>query len=149
MPFGADGSTRIRAEQLCALVVIGVNERKKRFLAIELYGNRLARGLVEAEVGIVPKLAIGDGAIGPHWRKSIPRHVCWMHKVNVLNCLPKSVQAKAKQALRQAETKADAEKAFDLFIETYEPISESHTLPACWPFTTFRPSTGRASERSH
>ena len=35
---------------------------------------------------------------------------CWMHKtMNVLNCLPKSVQAKAKQALHaiwQAETKA-------------------------------------------
>ena len=42
-----------------------------------------------------------------------------MHKVmNVLNCLPKSAQPKAKQALHsiwQAETKADAEKAFDLF----------------------------------
>ena len=43
-----------------------------------------------------------------------------MHKtMNVLNCLPKSVQAKAKQALHaiwQAETKANAEKAFDLFV---------------------------------
>jgi len=48
-----------------------------------------------------------------------------MHKtLNVLNCLPKSVQAKAKQALHaiwQAETKEEAEKAFDLLIETYEP----------------------------
>ena len=44
--------------------------------------------------------------------------------MNVLNCLPKSAQAKAKQALHhiwQGETKADAEKAFDLFIEIYEP----------------------------
>ena len=35
-----------------------------------------------------------------------------------------SVQPKAKQALhaiRQAETRADAEKAFDPFIKTYEP----------------------------
>jgi len=50
---------------------------------------------------------------------------CWMHKtMNVLNCLPKSAQPKAKQALHgiwQAETQADAEKAFDLFITTYEP----------------------------
>ena len=50
---------------------------------------------------------------------------CWMHKtMNVLNGLPKSIQAKAKQALHaiwRAETKADAEKAFDLFLETYEP----------------------------
>ena len=44
--------------------------------------------------------------------------------MNVLNCLPKSVQAKAKQALHeiwQASTQADAEKAFDLFNKTYEP----------------------------
>ena len=42
----------------------------------------------------------------------------------MLNGLTKSIQAKAKQALHaiwQAETKADAEKAFDLFLETYEP----------------------------
>ena len=44
--------------------------------------------------------------------------------MNVLNCLPKSVQAKAKQALHgiwQAETREEAEKAFDLFLTTYEP----------------------------
>ena len=42
----------------------------------------------------------------------------------MLNCLPKSAQAKGKQALHniwQAQTQADAEKAFDLFIRTYEP----------------------------
>ena len=48
-----------------------------------------------------------------------------MHKtMNVLNCLPKSVQAKAKQALQaiwHGKTKADADKAFDLFLKTYEP----------------------------
>ena len=51
--------------------------------------------------------------------------------MNVLNCLPKSVQAKAKQALHavwQAETKADAEKAFDLFLKTYEPKYPKATL---------------------
>ncbi|MCU7899740.1 MAG: transposase, partial [Candidatus Thiodiazotropha sp. (ex Lucinoma aequizonata)] len=44
--------------------------------------------------------------------------------MNVLNYLPTSNQPKAKQALHsicQAETQADAEKAFDLFIKTYEP----------------------------
>jgi putative transposase len=49
---------------------------------------------------------------------------CWMHKtLNILNCLPKSSQAKAKQALHeiwQAETQEAAEKAFDLFVQTYE-----------------------------
>ena len=44
--------------------------------------------------------------------------------MNVLNCLPKSLQAKAKQSLHeiwQANTSDDAEKAFDLFLVTYEP----------------------------
>ena len=77
-----------------------------------------------------PKLAIGDGAIGfwaamdevyPTARQ--PR--CWQHKtMNVLNCLPKRSQPKAKAAIHdiwQAETKDDTEKAFDLFIKIYEP----------------------------
>ena len=40
------------------------------------------------------------------------------------NCLPKLSQPKAKAAIHniwQAETKADAQKAFDLFIKIYEP----------------------------
>ena len=47
-----------------------------------------------------------------------------MHKTrNVLNCLPKSSQPKAKQALHEiwmAETRAEAEEAFDWFLETCE-----------------------------
>lgn len=47
-----------------------------------------------------------------------------MHKTaNVLNYLPKSSQPKAKRQLHdswQGETKEDANKAFDLFIKTYE-----------------------------
>ena len=46
-----------------------------------------------------------------------------MHKTaNVLNRLPKSLHAKAKRALQDiwmAETKKDAEAAFDAFAETY------------------------------
>ena len=44
--------------------------------------------------------------------------------MNVLNGLPTSVQPKAKQAVHeiwQASTQEDAERAFDLFLETYEP----------------------------
>ena len=51
----------------------------------------------------IPKLAIGDGAMG-FWAAleeiypETHQQRCWMHKtMNVLNCLPKSVQAKAKQ----------------------------------------------------
>jgi transposase-like protein len=44
--------------------------------------------------------------------------------MNALNCLPKLTQPKAKVAIHniwQAETKDDAQKAFDLFIKIYEP----------------------------
>ena len=76
-----------------------------------------------------PELATGDGAMR-FWaalEEVYPKtrsQRCWVHKCgNVLNYLPKSAQPRAKQALHeiwQAETKADAEKAFDLFIESYE-----------------------------
>jgi transposase-like protein len=76
-----------------------------------------------------PKLGIGDGALG-FWAAAdqiFPgmRHQrCWVHKTaNVLNKLPKSAQPKAKQALHEiwmAETKKNAEAAFDLFVKTYE-----------------------------
>lgn len=130
--------------KLCALVVIGVNERgEKHFLAIEdgirestqswreVLLNLKERGLNTAE------LAIGDGALG-FWAaldEVYPqtRHQrCWMHKtMNVLNCLPKLTQPKAKQALHdiwQAESKKDAEKSFDLFIKTYEAKYPKATL---------------------
>ena len=44
--------------------------------------------------------------------------------MNVLNCLPKSLQPKAKQApheIWQANTRQDAGKTFDVFLKTYEP----------------------------
>ena len=57
---------------------------------------------------------------------------CWVHKTaNILNSLPKSSQPKAKQAIHeiwQAETKFNAEKAFELFIETYQDKYPKATL---------------------
>lgn len=48
---------------------------------------------------------------------------CWMHKTgSILNKLPKSSQPKAKGMLHdiwKAETRKDAEKAFELFVKTY------------------------------
>ncbi len=136
----ADGVySGLRAEEtkLCALVVIGVNERgEKHFLAIEDGVRESTQSWREVLLKLksrgmnVPKLAIGDGAMG-FWAAleevypETRQQRCWMHKtMNVLNCLPKSAQPKAKQALHniwQAETQADAQKAFDLFIKTYEP----------------------------
>ena len=43
--------------------------------------------------------------------------------VNIMNCMPKSMQPKVKSALHeiwQAPTKDEANKAFDLFEEMFE-----------------------------
>jgi len=135
----ADGIySGLRSEdtKLCALVIIGVNERgQKHFLAIEDGVRESTQSWREVLLNLkdrgmnTPQLAIGDGALG-FWKAldevySKTRHQrCWVHKTaNILNKLPKSSQPKAKQALHeiwQAETKENAEKAFDLFIKTYE-----------------------------
>ena len=135
----ADGVySGLRAEhtKLCALVIIGVNERgEKHFLAIEDGVRESTQSWREVLLKLksrgmnVPQLAIGDGAMG-FWAAldevyPVTRQQrCWMHKtMNILNCLPKSTQPKAKQSLHaiwQAETKVDAEQAFALFIDTYE-----------------------------
>jgi len=136
----ADGiysGLRAEDERLCALVVIGVNERgQKRFLAIE-DGVReskqswadLLRDLKRRGMAIAPKLAVGDGALG-FWAavaEVFPEtraQRCWVHKsANVLNYLPKSSQAKAKAALHEiwmAETRASAQVAFDRFLASYK-----------------------------
>jgi len=120
----------------CILVLMGATaEGKKELLAVadgyreseqswlELLLDLRSRGLA-----IDPELATGDGALG-FWKalaKVFPktRHQrCWVHKTaNVLNKLPKSVQAKAKSMLQEiwmAPTRADAEKAFGQFVETF------------------------------
>ena len=76
-----------------------------------------------------PKLAVGDGAMG-FWAAldevygATRQQRCWMHKmVNVMNCMPKSMQPKVKSALHeiwQAPTKDEANKAFDLFEEMFK-----------------------------
>ena len=136
----ADGVySGLRAEQakLCALVVIGVNERgQKRFLAIEDGVRESTQSWREVLLKLksrgmnAPELGIGDGAMG-FWAAleevypETRQQRCWMHKtMNVLNKVPKSIQPKVKAALHeiwQAQTRVDAEKAFDLFIKTYEP----------------------------
>ena len=79
-------------------------------------------------LSVAPELAAADGALGfwkalgEVWPKTREQR-CWVHKTaNVLNKLPKSQHAKAKRALQgiwMAETKAEAEAAFDAFVETY------------------------------
>jgi len=133
---GVYSGLRAEDERLCALVVIGVNARgQKRFLAIE-DGVReskqswleLLRDLKERGLKLAPNLAIGDGALG-FWaalEEIFPttRHQrCWVHKTaNILNYLPKSLQARAKAGLHDiwmADTKANAETAFARFVTNY------------------------------
>jgi putative transposase len=136
----ADGiysGLRADDKRLCALVVIGVNERgQKRFLAIEDGVRESTQSWREVLLDLkargftVPaKLAVGDGALG-FWaalEEIYPETVhqrCWVHKTaNVLNYLPNSVRPKAKAALHEiwmAETREAASVAFDQFIATYQ-----------------------------
>ena len=124
--LSADGiysGLRSERERLCVLVVIGVNARgEKHFLAIEDGVRESTQSWREVLLGMKQrgftrpaKLAVGDGALG-FWAAlsqvypTTRTQRCWMHKTgNVLNYLPKSGQAKAKQGLHEiwmAETKA-------------------------------------------
>jgi transposase-like protein len=127
---------RMAEEKQCVLVLIGADEwGRKEVLGLtdgyrestqswrELLLDLKRRGLTHT-----PDLAIGDGALG-FWAAirevfgGTREQRCWFHKTgNVLNAMPKSLQAKAKGHLHdiwQAETKAEAEAAFDFFVETY------------------------------
>ena len=123
-------------QRLCALVVIGMNVHgRKQLLAMEDGMRESTQGWREVLLQLkgrgltAPALAIGDSALG-FWaalEEIFPgtRHQhCGCHKTqNVVNALPKSVQPKAKQALQEiwrSEAKECAEKAFDVFLETYE-----------------------------
>jgi transposase-like protein len=120
----------------CILVLMGATpEGRKELIAVsdgyresEQSWRELLLGLRARGLEVAPQLAIGDGALG-FWaalRKvysSTRGQICWFHKTgNVLNKMPKSIQPKAKAMIHDiwmAETKEDAEKAFDLFVETF------------------------------
>ena len=133
---GIYSGLRADEQRLCALVVIGVTSQgKKQLLAIEDGVRESTQSWREVLLQLkargmkAPTVVIGDGALGfwgaleEVYPTTQPQR-CWVHKTrNVLNALPKSVQPKAKQALHeiwQAETKADANRAFGAFLTTYE-----------------------------
>jgi putative transposase len=124
-------------ERQCILVIIGVTDKgNKQLLGLtagyresELSWKPLLLQLKDQGLKDDPELAIGDGALG-FW-KALPqvfpttkKQRCWVHKTaNVLNKLPKRQQPEAKQALWQiyrADTKAEANTAFDRFLKTYQ-----------------------------
>lgn len=120
----------------CLLVLMGATADGKKELIAVLDGYReseqswseLLIDLKQRGLQMSPRIAVGDGAL-VFWaaiRKVFPEtreQRCWVHKTaSILNKMPKSVQPKAKGDLHeiwQAETKEDAEKAFDAFIEKY------------------------------
>lgn len=106
------------------LVSITDGYRESEQSWLEALNDLKRRGLKTA-----PKVAVGDGGLG-FW-KAISKvyggtrwQRCWMHKTgNVLDKLPKDLQARAKDNLHQiwmAATKEKAEKAFDHFVKSYE-----------------------------
>jgi len=128
---------RCPQKKQCILVLMGATaDGQKELIAIldgyresEQSWSELLLGLKQCGLTTAPKIAVGDGALG-FWaalRKIFPEtkeQRCWVHKTaNVLNTMPKSVQPKAKGDIHeiwQAETKADAQTAFDHFLEKYD-----------------------------
>ena len=124
-------------DKQCILVVMGAAaDGKKELVAVEggfrenaLSWRELLLDLKYRGLSTEPDLVIGDGALG-FWKAAAEvfpasrRQRCWVHKTaNVLNYLPKKLQSKAKEKIHDiwmSETKEDAEKAFDLFVKTYE-----------------------------
>ena len=136
----ADGvyfQARMEDESQCMLVIIGATPEGKKELVGFISGYRestqswrellvdlKARGLAHP-----PLLAIGDGALG-FWSaldKVFPttrQQRCWVHKTaNILNDLPKAMQARVKADLHNiwmAEGRSQAEKALSVFLEKYQ-----------------------------
>jgi putative transposase len=136
----ADGvhfNIRLEEDRQCLLVLMGaMADGKKELIALsdgyresEQSGKAWLLDCQAPGMTIAPTLAVGDGALG-FWkalRQVFPttqEQRCWVPKpAHVLDKLPKAQQPKAKAMLHdiwQAETKAAAEKAFDLFVATYE-----------------------------
>jgi len=135
----ADGvycNARLEDERSCLLVVMGADSLgNKELLAVsdgyressqswkELLLDLRSRGLSKA-----PALAMCDGAMGFQaaaaevWPETRIQR-CWFHKSgNVLDKLPKGLQAKALGMLHEqylAPTREAALKAFDLFVESF------------------------------
>jgi putative transposase len=136
----ADGiyfGVRLEDARQCILVLIGATaDGKKELLGIadgyresEESWKELLLDLKRRGLEIEPKLATGDGSLG-FW-KALPQvfgttraQRCWKHKTaNVLNYLPKGLQAKAKAQLNEismAEGRTTADQALDHFLLSYE-----------------------------
>ncbi|MFD1313410.1 IS256 family transposase [Streptomyces kaempferi] len=132
---GVHPKVRLGQAHSCVLVLLGVRvDGTKELIA-------LAEGLrksTESWADLLrdcgrrsmrdPEPVVGDGAMGL-WKALVEvfpaarQQRCWVHKArNVTNCLPKSAQpgaTKAMQEICNAEDRAHAEKAIEVFVKTY------------------------------
>jgi len=136
----ADGihlEARLEDQAQCILVIIGATPEGKKELVGFTDGLRessqswrdLLLDLKRRGLTTAPQIAVADGALG-FWKAlgevwpTTREQRCWVHKTaNILNKMPKSLHTKAKRALQEiwmAETKKEAVKAFDAFVETYQ-----------------------------
>jgi len=137
--FWADGvyfNVRLSDERPCVLVIVGAladgtkelvalvdGERESALSWKELLLDLKRRGLATG-----PEISVGDGALG-FWAaldEVFPlsrRQRCWVHKTaNVLDKMPKSLQAAAKAMLHRmylAATKAEALRVYADFLALY------------------------------
>jgi len=135
----ADGlyfNVRLEPDRPCLLILLGATEDGQKELVglwdgqreskqswLELMRDLKARGL---EAG--PKLSVGDGALGfwaaleEEFPKTRPQR-CWVHKtMNVLDCLPQSVQPHAKGLLHEMYLSPTRDKA----LEAYERFTKHY-----------------------
>lgn len=133
---GVYSNARLEDERSCLLVVMGADSLGNKELIAVSDGFResaqswkeILLDLKSRGLQIPPALAVCDGAMGfqaavaevwPNTR--IQR--CWFHKSgNILDKLPSSIQAKAKDMIHDmylAPTREDALKAYELFIATF------------------------------
>ena len=135
----ADGvylQARMEDQAECMLVLIGATpEGRKELVGFQVGVRESAQSWRELLVDVkrrgltvAPEIAVGDGALG-FWKAldeiypGARQQRCWVHKTaNVLNKVPRSVQAAIKVDLREvhgAPTRAAAEAAIDVFAEKY------------------------------
>ena len=133
---GVHTNIRLEEDRQCILALMGATKDGKKELIAMTDGHResaqswreLLLDVKRRGLAVEPKLAVGDGALG-FWKalaEAFPNtreQRCWVHKTaNVLDKLPKGKQPKAKAMIHDiwmAETKDEANQAFNAFLETY------------------------------
>ena len=135
----ADGiylQARMEEQAECMLVLIGATpEGRKELVGFQVGVRESAQSWRELLIDVkrrgltaAPEIAVGDGALG-FWKAvdeiypGARQQRCWVHKTaNVLNKVPKSIQAAMKMDLREshaAPTRSAAERALDVFADKY------------------------------